>query len=91
MSPSLIQLQCGANTYEWGKKGSKSAAARFAAATPSTDFQIDEQKPYAEVGVLVSDRADSCRDVLANACIMTSSGWAVTRQIRPRTSPPASH
>jgi mannose-6-phosphate isomerase len=48
MQVPLIQLQCGVNSYEWGKKGTESAAAKFAAATPSTDFSIQEEKPYAE-------------------------------------------
>ncbi|RPB18628.1 mannose-6-phosphate isomerase [Terfezia boudieri ATCC MYA-4762] len=42
----LYRLQCGANSYDWGKVGSDSAAARFAAAT---NFQIEEDKPYAEL------------------------------------------
>lgn len=48
MQVPLIRLQCGANSYEWGKKGNSSAVARFAAATPSTDFTIQDDKPYAE-------------------------------------------
>lgn len=32
-----------------GKIGKDSAAARFAAATPSKDFSIQDSKPYAEV------------------------------------------
>jgi hypothetical protein len=32
-----------------GKVGEESAAARFAAATPSTDFSIQNDRPYAEV------------------------------------------
>lgn len=46
----LLRLQCGVNSYEWGKKGHDSAAARFAAATPSDDLSIEADKPYAEVG-----------------------------------------
>ena len=46
----LIQLQCGVNSYEWGKKGSESRAAQFAAASlDENDFKIEEEKPYAEV------------------------------------------
>lgn len=45
----LIRLQCGVNSYEWGKKGSESAAARFAATTPAEGFSIASDKPYAEV------------------------------------------
>lgn len=33
-----------------GKVGKESAAAKFATATPSDDFSIEEEKPYAEVG-----------------------------------------
>jgi len=48
MQVPLIRLQCGVNSYDWGKKGQSSAAARFAAATPSSDLSIQEDKPYAE-------------------------------------------
>lgn len=48
----LIQLQCGVNSYEWGKKGNSSRAAQFAAASlPENDFKIEDEKPYAEVGL----------------------------------------
>ncbi|KAK4200918.1 mannose-6-phosphate isomerase [Triangularia verruculosa] len=49
MQVPLIRLQCGANSYDWGKKGADSAAARFAAATPSDGFTIQDDKPYAEL------------------------------------------
>ncbi|KAK0672388.1 mannose-6-phosphate isomerase [Cercophora samala] len=49
MQVPLIRLQCGANSYDWGKKGNDSAAARFAAATPSDGFTVQEDKPYAEL------------------------------------------
>ncbi|KAK3986796.1 mannose-6-phosphate isomerase [Cladorrhinum sp. PSN332] len=49
MQVPLIRLQCGANSYDWGKKGSDSAAARFAAATPSDNFTVQDDKPYAEL------------------------------------------
>lgn len=49
MQMPLIRLQCGVNSYDWGKKGSDSAAARFAAATPAQDFSINADQPYAEV------------------------------------------
>jgi mannose-6-phosphate isomerase len=45
----LIRLQCGLNSYEWGKKGHDSAAARFAASTPSPDLNIQADEPYAEL------------------------------------------
>ncbi|KAK5170189.1 Mannose-6-phosphate isomerase [Saxophila tyrrhenica] len=46
MQVPLLRLQCGCNSYEWGKVGKDSAAARFAAAT---NLQIEEEKPYAEL------------------------------------------
>ncbi|KAI9680691.1 MAG: Mannose-6-phosphate isomerase [Caeruleum heppii] len=49
MQVPLIRLQCGVNSYDWGKVGRESAAAKFAAATPSDDFSIQEEKPYAEL------------------------------------------
>ncbi|KAI0836572.1 mannose-6-phosphate isomerase [Hypoxylon sp. FL0890] len=45
----LIRLQCGVNSYDWGKIGSESAAARFAAATLSDNLSIQSDKPYAEL------------------------------------------
>jgi mannose-6-phosphate isomerase len=51
MQVPLLRLQCGVNSYDWGKVGKDSAAAKFAAATPADDFSIQEDKPYAEVGV----------------------------------------
>jgi len=49
MQVPLIRLQCGANSYDWGKKGNDSVVARFAAVTPSADFSIQADTPYAEV------------------------------------------
>ncbi|KAK5651682.1 hypothetical protein OQA88_11748 [Cercophora sp. LCS_1] len=49
MQVPLIRLQCGVNSYDWGKKGQTSAAARFAAATASDDFSIQDDRPYAEL------------------------------------------
>ncbi|KAA6412728.1 MAG: mannose-6-phosphate isomerase [Lasallia pustulata] len=49
MQVPLLRLQCGVNSYEWGKVGKESAAAKFATATPSNDFSIEEEKPYAEL------------------------------------------
>ncbi|KAK0618851.1 mannose-6-phosphate isomerase [Immersiella caudata] len=49
MQVPLIRLQCGVNSYDWGKKGQSSAAARFAAATPSSDLTIQDDRPYAEL------------------------------------------
>lgn len=49
MQVPLIRLQCGVNNYEWGKVGHESAAAKFAAATPSNKLSIEQEKPYAEI------------------------------------------
>ncbi|KAK3369838.1 mannose-6-phosphate isomerase [Podospora didyma] len=49
MQVPLIRLQCGVNSYDWGKKGQASAAAKFAAATPAPDFAIQDDRPYAEL------------------------------------------
>ncbi|KAI7369810.1 hypothetical protein KC336_g4510, partial [Hortaea werneckii] len=49
MQVPLLRLQCGCNSYEWGKLGKDSAAARFASATPQSDFSIQNDKPYAEL------------------------------------------
>ncbi|KAK5008136.1 Mannose-6-phosphate isomerase [Elasticomyces elasticus] len=49
MQIPLIRLQCGCNSYDWGKVGNDSAAAKFASATPSKDFSIQGDKPYAEL------------------------------------------
>lgn len=49
MQVPLIRLQCGVNSYAWGKKGEESAAAKFAAATPTPDFTIQRDQPYAEL------------------------------------------
>lgn len=56
MQIPLIRLQCGVNSYDWGKVGKESAAANFAAATPADDFTIQEDKPYAEVGAILTCR-----------------------------------
>ncbi|KAI0967137.1 mannose-6-phosphate isomerase [Xylaria arbuscula] len=45
----LLRLQCGVNSYDWGKIGHESAAAKFAAATPSDNLTIESEKPYAEL------------------------------------------
>lgn len=46
-SGALLQLQH--LTSPSGKVGSASAAAKFAAATPSNEFSIQDDKPYAEL------------------------------------------
>lgn len=45
---SLIQLQCGAQTYDWGKLGQSSAVARFAAKSDPS-LTVSEDTPYAEL------------------------------------------
>ncbi|KAB5525536.1 mannose-6-phosphate isomerase [Coniochaeta sp. 2T2.1] len=47
MQVPLIRLQCGVNSYAWGKKGDQSAAAKFAAAT--SGMTINQDEPYAEL------------------------------------------
>ncbi|KAI4240850.1 MAG: hypothetical protein LQ352_007549 [Teloschistes flavicans] len=49
MQIPLIQLQCGVNSYDWGKVGKDSAAAKYAAATETSKFSIENEKPYAEL------------------------------------------
>jgi len=49
MQIPLFRLQCGVNSYDWGKIGKDSAAANFAAATPVNGFSIQDDKPYAEL------------------------------------------
>ncbi|KAI0440430.1 mannose-6-phosphate isomerase [Xylaria telfairii] len=49
LPPPLYRLQCGVNSYDWGKIGLDSAAAKFAAATPSDGLTIESEKPYAEL------------------------------------------
>src|SRR5947207_6680215 len=45
----IIRLSCSVKSYPYGKKGSRSLAARFAAATPENTFVIDEEQEYGEV------------------------------------------
>lgn len=49
MQTTLIRLQCGLKTYNWGKVGNSSIAAKFAAATADEDLVIQDEVPYAEV------------------------------------------
>lgn len=49
MQVPLLRLQCGVNSYAWGKKGNDSTAAKFAAATPAGDFSIQSDTPYSEL------------------------------------------
>jgi len=49
MQVPLLRLQCGVNSYDWGKIGRQSAAAKYAAVTANPEFSIDAEKPYAEL------------------------------------------
>ncbi|KAJ5097114.1 hypothetical protein N7456_007835 [Penicillium angulare] len=49
MQIPLLRLQCGVNSYDWGKVGETSAAARYAATTAAPGFEIEAEKPYAEL------------------------------------------
>ncbi|KAF9575641.1 Mannose-6-phosphate isomerase [Mortierella alpina] len=44
---SIFRLDCSAQSYDWGKVGSSSKAAQFAASSP--EFTVDETRPYAEL------------------------------------------
>jgi hypothetical protein len=49
MAGKIFALQAYTQSYDWGKLGSTSKVAAYArSATPG--FEIDEGKPYAEVG-----------------------------------------
>jgi mannose-6-phosphate isomerase len=49
MTGKIFALQAYTQNYDWGKLGSASKAAAYArVATPG--FEVDEEKPYAEVG-----------------------------------------
>jgi len=48
-SESFIRLRCAVQPYPYGRKGSASAAARYAAATPENNFTIKEDQPYGEI------------------------------------------
>ncbi|KAI0593217.1 RmlC-like cupin domain-containing protein [Biscogniauxia sp. FL1348] len=45
----VFQLAGTCNQYSWGKKGGESLAARLCAATPGTDFKIEDDKNYSEL------------------------------------------
>ncbi|KAJ5901933.1 mannose-6-phosphate isomerase [Penicillium taxi] len=49
MQIPLLRLQCGVNSYDWGKLGQQSAAARYAATTAAPDFAVESETPYAEL------------------------------------------
>lgn len=45
--PTIVRLDCKAQSYDWGKIGSSSSVARFASSSPA--FKVDESRPYAEL------------------------------------------
>lgn len=49
LAPPVFALAAGIQSYDWGKQGSKSKAAKYAQAASQPGFVIDEGKPYAEV------------------------------------------
>jgi len=48
---SVFKLAPTVQQYDWGKIGSSSKVAVYAQSAGISDFQVDESKPYAEVGV----------------------------------------
>ena len=75
--PSWILSKSDVEALNIGKSGKESAAARFAAATPSDGFSIEEGKPYSEVRVgLFWNHSDA----LAEVC---RYGWVhIPRRLR---------
>ncbi|UNI21243.1 Mannose-6-phosphate isomerase [Purpureocillium takamizusanense] len=69
MQVPLLRLSCGVNSYEWGKKGTDSAAARFAAATPSDTLSIQADKPYAELW-MGSHPSNPSKDVVTGRSLL---------------------
>lgn len=69
MQVPLIRLQCGVNSYDWGKKGNDSAAARLAAVTPRDDFSIQSDKPYAELW-MGTHPSNPSKDVETNRALL---------------------
>ncbi|KAL1748751.1 RmlC-like cupin domain-containing protein [Schizophyllum fasciatum] len=45
----IVRLACQVQPYSYGKKGSKSLAARYALATPENNFKLDENQEYGEI------------------------------------------
>lgn len=52
-APPVFKIAPGIQSYDWGKKGSSSLAAQLAEESVP-DFILDENKPYAEVGVIAA-------------------------------------
>lgn len=58
MSDTLVpvfKITPTTQTYDWGKIGSTSKVAQFAAASKIPDFTLEEKTPYAEVCYMFSD------------------------------------
>jgi hypothetical protein len=49
--PAVFPLLPTIQSYDWGKRGSKSKVAQLAAASNIPGFKLDEQTPYAEVSI----------------------------------------
>ncbi|QIW98004.1 hypothetical protein AMS68_003522 [Peltaster fructicola] len=57
MSPPVVALQCGVNSYPWGKNGSESLAAKLCEEGngysgedgPKSQFKINKEQSYAEM------------------------------------------
>ncbi|CAH6720495.1 mannose-6-phosphate isomerase [[Candida] jaroonii] len=70
---SLTRLDCGYQNYDWGKIGSSSAVAQFAAKS-NEETSIDESKPYAELWMgthpsvpsIVVENGKTLRDLVAS-------------------------
>lgn len=45
----IFRIDCKVQSYDWGKVGSSSKVAKFAASSPG--FTVDENRPYAEVSI----------------------------------------
>lgn len=65
-----------------GKVGKDSAAAKYAAATETNQFSIENEKPYAEVG-------GKLQVVNIHDSYNTSYGWVHTHLYHPRMSKPS--
>ena len=94
MTEKIFKIKAGYQQYDWGKIGSSSAVAQFAAhADPSV--KIDETKPYAELWMgthtkvpsLHSETKESLNDIIeANPSEMLGEG--IISQFESRNSIP---
>ncbi|HEV7738083.1 MAG TPA: type I phosphomannose isomerase catalytic subunit [Chlamydiales bacterium] len=53
----ILPISGGVQSYDWGKLGSTSKAAQYAA-KDLPGFTIDERKPYAEVRICCMDESN---------------------------------